>query len=132
MIPNRKSYVDLLKISPYEFSWYNFYLQKSKIIPIVQSEPHFKTIHTNYQFVLYKLMGIKEEDWARSYIGIIVNSNFTHQMEVKEYNQMFPEKYSILRDLGQVQIAGKILFHSMYRIIIRDIKCTLLKIFKRK
>lgn len=130
MIPNQKSYVDLLKISPYEFSWYNFYLQKSNIIPIIHSEPQFKMIHTNYQFVFYKMMGIREEDWAKSYLGIIVNSNFSRRGGIKGYDQMFPTEYNVLRDSGQIRIAMRVLVHSIYKIFTCEIKQIVVKIIK--
>lgn len=70
------SYIDLLAISPYEFSWYNMWLQKTNLIPIHFREPLFKTFHTEDQLKWYKYRKISIEDIARGYIGIVVNSNF--------------------------------------------------------
>ena len=68
-------YLDLLKISPYEFSWYNYFLQKN-CNPIRIREPYFKIIHTNYQLGFYQSQKITTHDIARGYVGIVVNSNF--------------------------------------------------------
>ncbi|SCY73142.1 DUF6492 family protein [Butyrivibrio sp. INlla14] len=69
-------YKDLIQIAPYEFSWYNLWLQKTKKIPINPIEPLFKTIHLKQHHINYYLAGMRFNDWARSYVGIIVNSNY--------------------------------------------------------
>ena len=70
------SYARMLAEGPYEFSWYNFWLQKSKVIPIEVREPYFKVIHSAKQHTDMLLEGVSLEDVARGYLGIIVNSNF--------------------------------------------------------
>lgn len=70
------TYVDLMRISTYEFSWYNMWLQKCKIIPIHIKEPLFKYFHYQGQLEEYKRRGIEIDDIARGYVGIVVNSNF--------------------------------------------------------
>lgn len=68
-------YLDLLEISPYEFSWYNFYLQKIRI-PLRVREPFFKIIHTISQCEIHQRLNITKEDLCRGYLGVCVNSNF--------------------------------------------------------
>jgi hypothetical protein len=75
--PRNLTYRDILEISPYEFSWYNFWLQKSQVIPIHQREPYFKVIHSAEQHLEIALKGITMEDISRAYIGVIINSNFS-------------------------------------------------------
>lgn len=70
------SYADLLRESPYEFSWYNFWLQKSEIIPIVQKEPLVKTFHHEGQELEYALRRVTDADIARGFLGVVVNSNY--------------------------------------------------------
>ena len=72
MIPRGYSYRDLIEIAPYEFSWYNLWLQKMEIIPIHPIGYLFKTFHLKQHHIFYVLQGMKIEDWARGYIGIIV------------------------------------------------------------
>lgn len=73
---NGYDYIRLMEISPYEFTWYNVWLQKSHIIDIHICDPFFKTFHMQHQLYLYWLLGISEEDLKRSYVGIVINSNF--------------------------------------------------------
>lgn len=70
------SYINLMEISSYEFSWYNIWLQKTEIIPIHYREPLFKCFHTKDQLIWYKRQGIQLSDIKRGYVGIVINSNF--------------------------------------------------------
>lgn len=70
------SYVDIIKLSPYEFSWYNMWLQKSKVIPIEIREPLFKTFHHQNQLNDYVRRNVTLQDIARGFIGININSNW--------------------------------------------------------
>lgn len=76
MVPNGYTYKDLIAISPYEFSWYNLWLQKSQCMPIYMCEPLFKTFHLKQHQIFSVLQGMRIEDWAKAYIGIVVNSNY--------------------------------------------------------
>jgi len=76
MAPRELSYADVLAIEPYEFSWYNFWLQKSSAIDIHVREPLVKVIHNRGQHEEMLLRGITSEDYARGYLALVVNSNF--------------------------------------------------------
>lgn len=76
MQPKGLEYRDLIEISPFEFSWYNAWLQKSKIIDVVAVEPFFKTFHMRIDYNFSRLKMIDKKDLARSYVGIILNSNW--------------------------------------------------------
>jgi len=77
LVPRSLEYRDILEIAPYEFSWYNFWLQKSQVIPVHQREPYFKVIHSAEQHLEMALKGITMEDISRAYIGVIINSNYS-------------------------------------------------------
>lgn len=77
MKPRGYSHADLIRISPYEFSWYNFWLQKSQAIPIVMREPVVKMLHHEGQHLEYAARGTTLDDIARGYVGIVINSSFT-------------------------------------------------------
>lgn len=77
LLPRGLGYRDILEIAPYEFSWYNFWLQKSQVIPIHQREPYFKVIHSAEQHLEIALKGITMDDISRAYIGVVINSNFS-------------------------------------------------------
>ena len=76
MRPKGLEYQDLIRESPYEFSWYNFWLQKSQVIPIVIKEPWVKMLHHDGHHVEYAVRGTTLDDVARGYIGIVINSSF--------------------------------------------------------
>jgi len=76
MLPRGYSYEDLIRISPYEFSWYNFWLQKSLVIPIVIREPAIKMLHHEGQHLEYAVRGTSLDDVARGYVGLVINSSF--------------------------------------------------------
>ena len=68
------TYIDLLTISPYEFSWYNYFLQGLNI-KIYTREPFFKMYGSPRQLIRDRVVGLTLEDLARGYLGIIINSN---------------------------------------------------------
>ena len=82
---NNYTYKDILKISPYEFSWYNMWLQKDKTIPVEFKEPLIKFFHNQTQHQDYIRKKIKIKDIARGYIGININSNYSRGYGVVSY-----------------------------------------------
>ena len=76
MDPRGWNYADLLRQSPYEFSWYNFWLQKTQVIHIVAREPLIKTFHNKVQELEYAISGVTITDIARGYLGVVANSNY--------------------------------------------------------
>ncbi len=69
-------YVDLIEISPYEFSWYNFWLQKTRVVEIHEIDQLFVCLHTKKQLLISWLSERSIEDLARGYVGVVINSNF--------------------------------------------------------
>ena len=76
LAPKGWTYKDMLAVSPYEYSWYNFWLQARQPIPIKIREPLIKVLHTADQHLEYALANTTPADVARGYLGIVVNSNF--------------------------------------------------------
>lgn len=85
---SKLSYEDILNISPYEFSWYNFFLQKNQCIPIICKDPIFKTYHHLNQYFNDVNYGIKLTDLKRGYIGICINSNLISSGKPIKYGQI--------------------------------------------
>lgn len=77
LAPKGLEFLDLLKISPYEFTWYNYFLQTTQR-KIVVREPYFRVIHTGRQFASERLLGKQTKDWSNGYLGLVLNSNFQH------------------------------------------------------
>ena len=92
------TYKDIIKIAPYEFSWYNLWLQKNKDIPIYICEPFFKTYHTQKQYWRDIFSGITEKDLARSYVGIVINGNFISKGKIINYGEYSMKQYFLEQD----------------------------------
>ncbi len=86
MTPKGLDYRDLLAISPYEFSWYNMWLQKDQTIPLHVREPLFKYLHHKGQHLSLLNQGVTLHDLARGYIGIVVNSNYSRGFGLVGYD----------------------------------------------
>lgn len=77
LAPRGWTYVDALKLSPYEPSWYNAWLLHRKPIEIIRRDPLVKTFHTPTQHLEYILRGVTQQDVARGFLAVVVNSNFS-------------------------------------------------------
>jgi len=98
-------YRDALAVAPYEFSWYNFWLQKSRPIPIHPREPLVKVFHHEGHHFEYILRGIGPKDLARGYLAVVVNSNFTRDLDLVEIAAPKPialSPYLSYREVGQL------------------------------
>ena len=113
LLPRGYTYVDPLRKSPYEFSWYNFWLQKDKTIPIIFREPLLKVFHNKSQHLEYLRKKITLEDISRGYLGIVINSNYSRDYGVIGYDEKNPYKIKILtRILRKLKNIGSRYFHN--------------------
>jgi hypothetical protein len=78
---NEWDYLDCILHSPYEFSWYNYFVQSRKM-PYIEVEPYFKMIHSFEEFVSMKISGSDSSSISRAYLGVVVNSNFSQSTEI--------------------------------------------------
>lgn len=115
---NNFSYSDLLQISPYEFSWYNIWLQYSKQIPIEFREPLFKTFHHENQLKDYIRRGTTIDDIARGFLGVVINSNW--QSSSKKTPITFENYHYNERVLDQFN--GKELLNYFFLKLIKKLK----------
>jgi len=80
LTPRDWTFADAVREVPYEFTWYNMWLQKSNVIPIHQIEPLVKVFHDEDQHVASIARGVGVEDLARSYLAVVVNSNYSRDL----------------------------------------------------
>lgn len=80
LAPRGWTYLDALRVAPYEFSWYTFWLQARTPIPIHAREPLVKVFHHEGQHLEYILRGITVEDMSRGYVAAVVNSNYARDL----------------------------------------------------
>lgn len=104
--PRGWTYQDALELSPYEFTWYNMWLQKSKVIDIHPREPWIKVFHNESQHLEYLMRGITLNDMARGYLGVVVNSNYSRGAGVIDAGS--GKTVNIARYLSYVEVASVI------------------------
>lgn len=95
-------YLDALRVSPYEFTWYNLWLQKSQVIPIVAREPFAKVFHNEDQHLDAILRGVTVEDISRAYPLLVVNSNYSRDLGVFDPAESKPELLSHYLSYGEL------------------------------
>ena len=88
------SYANAMEMCPYEFSWYNFWLEKEQVIPRVLREPIFLMLHMEHQHLEYALKGVDEADLARGYVGVVVNSGFSRAHGTVDFEDSIPQALS--------------------------------------
>ena len=87
LLKNNLGYSDLLSISPYEFSWYNFWVQKTQKNNLLYKPSLVKFFHMDYQYV-FSLMITDLKDLRRSYIGIVLNTTWSRKNRINKYGQV--------------------------------------------
>jgi hypothetical protein len=76
-----------LEISPYEFSWYNFWTEKRQGNARKIREPIVLMLHQPHQHLEYSLKGITESDLARGYVAVLINSGFAQDHGVIDFQE---------------------------------------------
>jgi len=108
--PRQWTYADAIEYSPYEFSWYAMWLQKSQVIAIHQREPLVKVFHSESQHLEYILRGVTSADIARGYLAVVVNSNYSRDLGVVSIADSKPEaiapylSYAELLDVSRTKV----------------------------
>ncbi|MHB1067889.1 MAG: DUF6492 family protein [Candidatus Nanopelagicales bacterium] len=102
LAPRGWTYRDALAEAPYEFSWYNLWLQASKAIPIHAREPFVKVFHHEGQHLEYILRGITIDDIARGYLALVVNSNYSRDLGLIDPDAPKPVALSHYLSYGEV------------------------------
>ena len=102
--PRGWDYKDALAEAPYEFSWYNIWMQFAKPIDIHPREPWIKVFHHEGHHLEYLMRGITTQDIARGYLGVVVNSNYSRDLGVINVSTNKPE--SLARYLSYGELAG--------------------------
>jgi hypothetical protein len=102
LAPRGWTYKDALAEAPYEFSWYNFWLQKSLVIPIHPRENMVKVFHHENQHFEYILRGVTAADMARGFLAVVVNSNYSRDMGVLPADAPKPQALAPYLSYGEV------------------------------
>ena len=110
LVPLGRSYIDIMKIVPYECSWYNMWLQKDKTIPIHFKEPLIKTFHQKSHHLEYIRKGVKVSDIALGFIGYTVNSNYSAGFGILNYEDI--DKYEL--SIPEIKSSLRVIFTNLY------------------
>jgi hypothetical protein len=70
------NYVEMLRLAGYEFTWYNVWFQRCRLVPEYAVEPFFKILHMRPDYIFSRLKMLREEDFAQAYVGLIMNSKW--------------------------------------------------------
>lgn len=129
MKPNALEYNDLLKISPYEFSWYNGWFQKTQLVNEFAVEPFFKILHMRQDYTFSRLKMLRQDDYAQAYVGLILNSKWTPKTPL---NYEDPDS-SLYKLFYKVVTGSNILIKLYLKLARRDILFIIYsKIFEKK
>ena len=96
------SYADALEAAPYEFTWYNMWLQKNQAIEIHQREPLVKVFHNESQHLEYVMRGVTTADIARGYVALVINSNYARDLGVVPAETSKPDYLARYLSYGEV------------------------------
>lgn len=103
-------YKDALMVAPYEFTWYNMWLQRDHTIPLHVREPYAKVFHHEGHHLEYILRGITVEDIARGYLLLVVNSNYSRDLGLMDPHAGKPEALAPYLSYGETAalVAAKV------------------------
>lgn len=77
---NNLTWLDAMKSSPSEFTWYGETLLYTEAIKLVPIEPPFKYFHYVQIYNEHKRSGITLEHLAQNYLGIVIPSTFPEKI----------------------------------------------------
>lgn len=117
--PRGWTYLDALTLAPYEFTWYNMWLQRCGVIAIHPREPLVKVFHNEVQHIEYILRGVSTADIARGYLAVIINSNFSRDRGLMSVDEGKAEALAPYLSYGEVRRLVSVKLRSSFRRVIR-------------
>lgn len=91
--PRHWTYADALTVSLWEFFWYTTWALHQKDVPVSRSDEIVKVVHHQGEHLALQSLGVSEADLARGYIGVIVNSNWSRQYGLVDFDNPPRDKY---------------------------------------
>lgn len=84
---NGLEYVDLMMEVPWEYFWYTTFALHQSEVQIQRRDEMVKVVHHQGEHLALLAMGVSEADLARSYLGVVVNSNWSRQYGLVSFDQ---------------------------------------------
>lgn len=102
--PRQMNFMDAIKLAPLESRWYGEALLKFQAIPVMPCEPFFKVYHYAWQLDQDRRRGVRTEQLARIYSGVIYQSSWERHMDWPSEggNQLSHLARLIRRKLGKM------------------------------
>lgn len=94
-------FADLMKICNLEFFWYGVWMQKQRVLPILQCNDRVRMINHQGEHLALFSLGIRKKDLARGYVGVIVNSNWSRQYGLVDFDTPPIDEYFSRGDWGK-------------------------------
>jgi len=105
LFPRDWDYRDALAQAPYEFTWYNLWLQKTKLHEIHAREPWVKVFHHEGQYLEYVSRGVSVTDLARGYLAVVINSSFARELPQTPSASANSKSESLAQHLSYIEVA---------------------------
>jgi len=86
MAQQKLDYVDLLNICEMEFVWYGVWAQTQKKVPFIQREDAIRMVNHQGEHLALHSLGITKAQLAKGYIGVTVNSNWSRQYGLVDFD----------------------------------------------
>ena len=86
-------YTDILSESLWEFFWYTSWALNQDVVPICRRDEIVKVVHHQGQHLALRSLGISEASLAKSYLGLIVNSNWSRQYGMVDFDTPPSDSY---------------------------------------
>ncbi len=94
----RWNYSDATYFSIYEHFWYVAWLQSHKIINVIPIDELVKMIHHQGEHIYLHKMGVDKSNLSRAYLGVIVNSNWSRQYGLVDFDKPLTNLYETQGD----------------------------------
>ena len=86
MKPRHLNYVDLLKICAMEFVWYGVWAQHQAKVQLVQRGDAIRMVNHQGEHLALHSLGITKASLSKGYIGVTVNSNWSRQYGLVDFD----------------------------------------------
>lgn len=79
-------FADLMKICSLEFFWYGVWMQRQKVLPLLQRGDLIRMVNHQGEHLALHSLGIRKRNLAQAYVGVIVNSNWSRQYGLVDFD----------------------------------------------
>ena len=93
LMPRKLDLLDLMLIEIWEFFWYTSWALSHAPQDFVRRDEFVRIVHHQGDHLVLNLMGVKKNDLARAYLGVLVNSNWSRQYGIVDFDHPPTQSY---------------------------------------